>query len=150
MKRIFWVSALCIAFITVMPVIAQDNGGGNPYYYVNVPIERIYPYRKGYIIDYQTGATGTRTARTYIPLEWFEDGQRVENGMPRGEIILLGPGNSWPYLTVYYNEGEFSHVRLYIRRERSHGSWGGVPTGMNLDEYFEDVSDLKLTFSNDQ
>ena len=149
MKRVFWISVFCGAFIAFMPVTAQDTGVGGAYYYVNVPIERVYPYRKGYVIDYQTGATGTSMARTYIPLEWFRDGPRKESGEPpKGEIILLGPGNFWPYLTVYYRNGEFSHVRLYVRRERAHPSWGSILRGVNLDENFEDVSDLKLVFSN--
>lgn len=146
MKRMFLVSALCVAFVTVMPVIAQDDGGGSPYYYVNVPIERIYPYRKGYVVDYRSAATGTGLARAYIPLEWFSDASRKEEAAaPKGEVLLLGPGKSWPYLTVYYKEGEFSHVRLYVRRERSHETWGGIPLSVNIDSNFEDVSDLKLT-----
>jgi hypothetical protein len=149
MKKIFWVSALCIAFISVMPVIAQEENSkiGSPYYYVNVPIERVYPYKKGYIIDYQTGTTGTRTARTYIPLEWFETGPRAETGEPpKGDVILMGAGTAWPYLTVYYKEGEFSHVRLYLRKERNHRSWGSLQRGVNLDEHFEDVTTIELAF----
>jgi hypothetical protein len=146
MKKLFLLSAICIAFVTVAPIIAQDEGGGSSYYYVNVPIERIYPYRKGYVIDYPTSAV-LGIARTYIPLEWFEDGPRKETGeVPRGEIILLGSGKSWPYLTVYYKDGAFSHVRIYVRKERSHESWGGIPLNVNLDDKFADVTDLKLTF----
>jgi hypothetical protein len=146
MKRMFLVSALCVAFVTVMPVIAQDAEGGSPYYYVNVPIERIYPYRKGYVVDYQSAATGIGFARVFIPLEWFSDAGRKEDGAPKGQITLMGPGKSWPYLSVYYNkDGEFSHVHLYVRRERSHETWGGIPLGVNIDSNFEDVSDIKLT-----
>jgi len=148
MKKVFWLSALCIAFLTVMPVVAQSTD--SPYYYVNVPIERVFSYRKGYVIDYQTGATGTRTARTYIPLEWFEDGPRVNGEPPKGELILMGSGSAWPYLTVFYKDGEFSHVRLYLRRDRGHASWAGVPPGTNIDRYFEDVTDIRLKFSDEQ
>ncbi|MDR0561339.1 MAG: hypothetical protein LBG73_01450 [Spirochaetaceae bacterium] len=148
MKKVFWVSALCMAVLGAIPSIAQEeNSNASPYYYVNVPIERIYPYKKGYVVDYRTGSTGTMAARTYLPLEWFQDRARNETGAPpKGEVIYLGPGSSYPYLTVYYKDGEFSHVRLYLRRERSHISWGSIRMGEDLDSHFEDVSDLKLVF----
>ncbi|MDR0525998.1 MAG: hypothetical protein LBG90_09050 [Spirochaetaceae bacterium] len=146
MKKIFGVSALCLILAGGTSLGAQESGSS--YYYVNVPIERIYPYNKGYVVDYRTSSTGTRAARTYIPLEWFSDrvGEEGNAVIRKGDIIALGSGKSWPYLTVYYKNGEFSHVRLYLRKERNHESWGYIQMGVNLDEYFQDVSDLKLEF----
>ncbi|MDR1957263.1 MAG: hypothetical protein LBQ30_10490 [Treponema sp.] len=148
MKRIFVSIAFCIAVVTVMPLVAQEeSGGGNPYYYVNVPIERIYAYRKGYVVTYRTGVIETGLANLYLPIDWFSDGSRVEaSAPPKGEVILLGPGTSWPYLAIYYKDGEFSHVRLYIRRDRSHESWGGIPLTVNIDDRFEGVEDVKLVY----
>ncbi|MDR0569176.1 MAG: hypothetical protein LBG87_08225 [Spirochaetaceae bacterium] len=145
MKKVFWVSALCIILSGGTALFGQE---ASRYYYVNVPIERIYPYTKGYVIDYRTGTTGTKTARTYLPLEWFSDrvGEDGNAATRKGDIVPMGPGTAWPYLTVYYKDGEFSHVRLYLRKERNHGSWGYIQMGINLDEYFQDVSDLKLAF----
>jgi hypothetical protein len=126
-----------------MPLIAQeeDSSSKNPYYYVNVPIERIYPHRKGYVVSYRKGVTGL--AQAYLPVEWFVSG--IGNG-GKGDILLLGPGTAWPYLTVFYKDGAFSHVRLYVRKERTHESWGSIPLTVNLDDRFEDVEDLKLEF----
>jgi hypothetical protein len=149
MKQIFLSIVFCIAVVTVMPIMAQDESGsgGTPYFYVNVPIERVYAYKKGYVIAYRTGVVVPGEAHLYLPIEWFEDGPRaVEGAPPKGEVILLGPGNSWPYLTIYYKEGEFSHVRLYIRRERAHESWGGIPLSVNIDDRFEGVEDIKLIY----
>lgn len=147
MKHIFLSVVFCIAMVTVMPIMAQDESSGDPYYYVNVPIERVYAYKKGYVVAYRTGVLVPGLAHLYLPIEWFEDGPRVEEALPpKGEVILLGPGNSWPYLAVYYKEGEFSHVRLYIRRERNHASWGGIPLTVNIDDRFEGVEDIKLVY----
>jgi hypothetical protein len=143
-KKILFIITIGIAVVMVMPVIAQeeeDSGSKSPYYYVNVPIERIYPHRKGYVVSYRKGFTGLAT--TYLPVEWFAAG--VGNS-GKGDIVLLGPGSAWPYLTVFYKDGAFSHVRLYVRQERGHESWGNIPLTVNLDERFENVEDLKLEF----
>jgi hypothetical protein len=134
--------ALCIAGMTVLPLAAQDNQASgekqSEYYYVNVPLDKIYPYRRGYVVQYRKGVTGQ--ARTYLPLEWFHD------AAGKGELIRLEPGTTWPSLSVYYKNGEFSHVRLYVRREAAHESWGNIPQGVNIDEYFDNVDTIKLEF----
>ena len=108
------------------------------YYYFNVPIEKIYVYRLGYMVVYRKGVN--QMARTYIPGDWF-----VEIG-GKGELIAMGSGREWPSMTVYYKNGEFSHVRLKVRRSRSHESWGVVPLSLNIDEYFKDIEEVKLEF----
>ena len=108
------------------------------YYYFNVPIEKIFIYRRGYMVLYRRGPNAM--ARTYIPNEWFTD----VGG--KGELIGLGTGREWPSMTVYYRGGEFSHLRLRVRRHKSHESWGVVPLNINIDEFFEGVEEIKLEF----
>ena len=108
------------------------------FYYYSVPIERIYLYRNGYIVMYRKGVN--QMARTYIPMDWFTD--------PTGkaDLIKLGTGKAWPYLTVYYKAGEFSHIRLYVSRSQSHETWAVVPLNVNMDEYFQDIESIDLEF----
>ncbi|MDR1031199.1 MAG: hypothetical protein LBL76_10060 [Treponema sp.] len=149
MKRIFLSMIFCIAVVTVLPLMAQEeeSSGGSPYYYVNVPVERVYAYRKGYVVAYRTGVLKPGLGYLYLPIEWFADGPRAEEeSPPKGEVILLGPGKSWPYLTIYRKDGAFSHVRLYVRQERTHESWGGIPLTVNIDDRFEGVEDIKLAY----
>jgi hypothetical protein len=108
------------------------------YYYVSVPIERIFAYRNGYVVVYRKGVN--QMARTYLPLEWFAD------AAGKAEEIVLGSGKAWPYLTIYYKSGQFSHIRVYVRRERTHETWGVVPMNTNMDEYFEGIEEIKLEF----
>ncbi|MDR1175678.1 MAG: hypothetical protein LBK83_09460 [Treponema sp.] len=140
MKKLFFV-LIAVAVFQAAPLFAQNipEDRQSEYFYYNIPIERIYPYRKGYVIRYRKGTREMGTA--YLPREWFN----TAGG--KGEIINLGPGPSWPYLTVYYHSGEFSHVRLYVRSNRSHESWGNIPSGVNLDEHFDDIGeDFRLEF----
>ncbi|MDR2376036.1 MAG: hypothetical protein LBD96_06310 [Treponema sp.] len=134
MKK-FLIVLAALALFQAASLFAQNipEDRESEYFYYNVPIERIYPYRRGYVIKYRKGTTQMGT--TYLPREWFSD------SAGKGEIINLNPGPAWPYLAVYYRGGEFSHVRLYLHRNRSHASWGNIPAGVNLDEYFDNIDE---------
>jgi hypothetical protein len=139
-KVIFLVVLLSLCFGGV--VFAQQTSrtfSESEFYYVNVGIERIFVYRLGYVVLYRRGPTDM--ARVYIPHEWF-----TVPGGRRGEMIYLGSGSEWPSMTVYYNQGEFSHVRLRVRQNRSHETWGVVPLNVNIDDRFRDVQELLLQF----
>lgn len=140
MKKLAFLIVLGAALADLMPLIAQETAAKkeSEYYYVNVPLEKVYPYRKGYVVQYRKQINEMATA--YLPLEWFH------GTSGKGEIIRLGSGSTWPNMTIYYKNGEFSHVRLYVRREITHESWGNIPQNVNLDDRFENVDGLKLEF----
>jgi hypothetical protein len=108
------------------------------FYYYNFTIERIYTHRLGYMVLYRNG--GNKLAHTFIPDEWFN----TIGG--KGEIVYLGPGKEWPSMIVYYQNGSFSHVRLRIRKSRTHETWGMIPMHVNMDEHFRDIEEVKLDF----
>jgi hypothetical protein len=156
MKKLIIVT---IFLALISPVFAQSISEANSsnMYYVNVPIERIFPTNHGYLIRYlkSNGQMGTAG----IPNEWFIDAQHsdteTEGGAGvshtytatgRAEIITLPPGTSWPSLTIFYREGQFSHVRLYVHRSMSHRTWGNVPQGMDLSRYFTSYESFELEF----
>ncbi|GHU04300.1 hypothetical protein FACS1894147_09300 [Spirochaetia bacterium] len=145
-KKILCLMALCLAFLAVTPLFSQtiSDEHKSKYFYVNVPIMKIFTYRKGYVVEYQKGAA--QRARVYLPNEWFAvpTGPIAERVPAKGEYISLRPGTAWPYLTVYYENGEFSHVRVYARRDLHHETWGTIPQNVDLDQYFENVTDIKL------
>ncbi|MDR2500286.1 MAG: hypothetical protein LBD37_04290 [Treponema sp.] len=137
---------LVVCFVSLMaalpaaaPLAAQeDDSKKSDFYYVNVLIEKIYPYQKGYVVVYRKGIS--QMARTYLPLEWFK------GAGAKGEIIQIGSGTRWPCLTIFYKSGEFDHLRLYLRQDPNHASWGNIPVGTNLDSEFEGIEELKLEF----
>lgn len=143
--RLFIVLIVLIA--AVFPAFAQNSeskssSGISPenesdMFYVNIPVEKIYPYSKGYVVVYRNN---TQLAETYIPLEWFSGPEG------KADLIRLSSGKRWPYLTVFYKDGEFSHLRLYVRREVTHETWGNIPLGVNLDSQFESVETIILDF----
>ena len=137
MKKITLVLALFI-FINIVSVSAQEvsEEKESEYYYVSVPIEKVYSHRKGYIVLYRKNAVDL--GRAFLPVEWFNE------PTGKGDLINLGPGRTWPHITVYYKNGEFSHVRLYVRKSKSHETWGNLPQGTNLDQEFSNVNDIRL------
>jgi len=127
-----------IVLAAVSPIFAQNNSNeGSNMYYINVRVERIYPSNEGYIIQYQR--SNTQLAIVGIPMEWFTD------AAGRAELIQLPAGTNWPTMSVFYVDGEFSHVRLYVHRVKGHRTWGVVPQGADLSRYFSEDRD-KLNF----
>jgi hypothetical protein len=142
MKKLL--AAAFFAAVLGTALFAQNNQGGQggkfkseaELYPRTIPVEKVYSYRKGYVVQYRKGAN--QMGRVYIPLEWFE-------GIAgKADLVTIPRGKGWPYMTVYYKEGAFNHVRLYVIRERGHESWGMVPITTNIDDRFEGVEELKL------
>jgi len=138
MKKIILVVVLAVLIQGVSLFAQEKFTTESDYYYYNVPIEKIYAHRLGYVVIYRKGVN--LMTRTYLPIEWFTDTAGI------GEVYSLGPGKEWPSMTVYYKDGEFSHVRLRLRRSRAHETWGVVPLNANIDQHFKGVSEVKLEF----
>ena len=138
MKKTILIFVMLTLFLASAIFAQQGTNVPSEMYYVNLTIEKIYPYHLGYIVVYRSGLF--QTYQTYIPREWF---QGVAN---RGEVVNLRRGSrEWPSMTVYYSRGEFSHVKLRLR-DRSHQTWGLVRPGVNMDEYFDNIDELRLEF----
>ncbi|MDR2478828.1 MAG: hypothetical protein LBD48_05885, partial [Treponema sp.] len=111
------------------PLFAQQISPekSSEYFYENITLEKVYPSRLGYILQYRKGLNGI--GRVYVPNEWFTA------AASKAELITLPPGKNWPSMTVFYKEGEFSHLRLYVHRWKGHNTWGNVPLAAPIDQY---------------
>jgi len=140
MKKLVIAAIFAVLLVIGSPVFAQDNRQEqqSEYYYKNISLEKIYPYRNGYIIQYRRGINTIDKA--YLPMAWFT------NSASKGEIVTLPQGKAWPSLSIYYKNGQFSHVRLYVHRLQTHQTWGVVPQSVDIDSYFENVEELKLKY----
>ena len=138
MKKLIIAAVFAAILVIGTPVFAQQTGHRSEFYYVNVSLEKIYPHRAGYIVQYSTG--GRQLATAYLPIDWFS------SSAGRGEIVTLPLGRGWPSMSVYYKEGKFSHVRVYVHAWASHQTWGTVPQNASIDDKFENANELKLEF----
>jgi hypothetical protein len=128
----------------VLPVFAQDNRPQSErraeeeaslhdhrsIYYIYTPIEKVYLAGEGYLIQYRT----SENTLSYIgiPYDWFRFPASA------AELTQLPAGTSWPYMCVFYKDKEFSHVKLYVHRLKSHTTWGVTPMGVNLHRFFSE------------
>jgi hypothetical protein len=133
-----------VAALLITPVIGQESKADpaairpenkSEYYYVNVSLEKVIPHKLGFIVVYRKG--NFDFAESYLPVEWFG------GTASKGEVIRISGGSAWPYMSVFYKGGKVDHVRLYVRKELGHISWGALPSGKNVDDKFK-VEDLVL------
>ena len=131
---------LLILLALVLPAFAQNNTGNDSpkMYYINIPVEKIYPSSDGYIIQYRKGINQIGTVG--IPNDWFTD------AASKAELMRLPPGKDWPSMSIFYKEGEFSHVRLYVHRSKSHTTWGSIPMGADVSRHFQDADSFTIEF----
>jgi hypothetical protein len=140
MKKLVFSVVFVVSLAVCLPVFAQNQKDerDSEYYYVNIPLEKIFPYHKGYVVQYRKGLF--QYGRAYLPAEWFTA------AAAKGEVIVLPPGKVWPSLTIYYKNGAFSHVRLYIHRLPSHESWGNIPQSINIDDKFDYIESIAIEY----
>ncbi|MDR1787085.1 MAG: hypothetical protein LBR16_01325 [Treponema sp.] len=143
MKKLLCVCA-CVCALGAVSLWAQDDSiVGQKYdneaeiYYKNVMVDKIYTYRKGYVVQYRTKPG--RISRAYIPNDWFRQKP------PKAEMVTLKRA-AGPSLMVFYKDGAFQSCRLYVLENRKDPTWGIVPFTQNLDSEFDNAADLKLEF----
>jgi hypothetical protein len=141
MKKLIFILVLLAA---VSPVFAQQNYSSidSPsVYYYNVPVERVYPSVQGYIVQYRkSGDLDQQLGVIGLPLDWFR------GAASKAELIILPPGANWPSMSIFYRDGEFSHVRLYVHRVKSHSTWGNIPLGTDLSRFFPSQDTLVIEY----
>ena len=97
-----------------------------------MPVIRIYNHSLGYKVVYVKSDASLHVI--YLPKEWFL--VAAQTGVePKAEIIA-GRDSSYPYFSVFWEDGKFSHIRLYLNRDLRHESWGDMDTTQDLTEEF--------------
>ncbi len=124
-------------FIVLLAMVSSAAFGQmveSDYYVRTIYLNEVLTHRSGFKVNY-TAADYSRV-EIYIPNDWFS----LDSG--KAEIIYTD-SRSAPYMDVYYNLGEFSHVRLYAKQDRNHLSWGrleGEDVSTRFDK--ETIGDL--------
>ena len=123
-----------IFLMLISSVFAQEDSS---IYYVNLSIDKIYSTNQGYIVFYRT-QKGIEAIG--VPTRWFNQ------SAGKAAVINLAVGGDWPSMSVFFRDGEFTNVRLYVHRNKTHYTWGSVPLGTDISSYFpeEDTFDIKF------
>ncbi len=84
-------------------------------YVTSVPILKIMSHPEGYKVLYMK--SDMKVAVFYVPYSWFtQAGGKAE--------IVLGSDPSYPYFSVFYVDGKFDHIRLYVMENIQDPTWG--------------------------
>jgi hypothetical protein len=135
MKKIIIV---LIFLAVVSPVFAQNIADSETLYYINVPVEKVFPSREGYVVRYRSASSMIATVG--IPNDWFTD------AAGSAELVRLPTASDWPTMTIFYKGGKFSHVRLYVHPAKSHLTWGNIPQGIDVSRFFTDKESFKIEY----
>jgi len=132
-----------IIFISCAGVLAAQERSPehtSEFFVKTVPISKVYMHRLGYRIVYQK--SNHQMAAFYVPNSWFhatDDGKA-----PQAELITERT-ETVPYFSIFWQNGEFDHIRLYLHRNKDHISYGDLADPEAINDRF-DVETLNLDF----
>jgi hypothetical protein len=108
MKRATIVIALISFFLCAL---AADTSA---YYPVRVDVVKVYAHADGYQVVYRKGSFNM--ASLNLPARWFAPGGKA--------AMIYANDPSYPYMTVFYKDGKFDHLKIYVQSNRKDTSWG--------------------------
>ena len=132
-----------ILLIAILMLIASTGAfaESSKYYVKTIPIIRVYDHPLGYKVVYMKSDFDLYAI--YLPKDWFRVAAQTGED-PKAELVA-GNDPSYPYFSVFWEDGEFSHIRLYLNNDLMHNSWGDIDPNIDLTEKFK-VETLKLEF----
>ena len=136
MKKICAVVAIML-FLTAGFALADES----KFYARSFNIEKVYFHSKGYKVTYVTAKL--KYVSTYLPHAWFSQSSTKNGVQAKGEIAY-GNDPSYPYMTVFWKEGKFSHVRLFLKRNLKDVSYGLISSSQDPAAF--DVEEPALEF----
>jgi hypothetical protein len=128
MKRATVVLVL-IAFVT-LGLAAADSA----FYPVRVDVVKVFSHGDGFKVMYRKGTADVGVV--YIPARWFVPGGKAE--------IVRANDSSFPYMTVFYKDGKFDHLRLYVLADQKDLTWGVLPPDEGAGKFSSD--DFKIDY----
>jgi hypothetical protein len=121
------------AFLVILLVMAcsvafAQQRAERQVYSKTVAIAKVYPHLLGYrILYFKSDLT---YGEMYVPSSWFKF-----DGAGRGAVVWGNTGE-FPYFTIYYADGAFDRIVLYLHENMKHLSWGSLPPGIDLATQF--------------
>ncbi len=123
--------------ILLLSVVLFSSATKSVYYTKTVVITRIYPHKLGYKVFYMSNDLQNR--EIYLPNSLFE------SGLEERSNIFTGNDESYPYMSIFWKGGEFSHVKLYLKPDYRDITWGSFLDPDSHDENFKNA-ELKFDF----
>jgi hypothetical protein len=132
---------ICIAIVLLLaglPVFAQESSGAAKDAYVkSVPLIKVWIHQLGYVLQFWN--SHSQIQEIYVPLTWFNRGPASKAD------IVYGNDRSYPYCSIFWVDGKFDHLRLYVFSDYNSPTWGVMGATTDMDKSF-DVQDIPKEF----
>ena len=131
MKKI--VFALLILLVSAGFLAAEASE--SPYYVRTVAIAKVFSHEDGYKVIYRNSKM--QYSSFYVPVEWF-------GGASSKAEIIYGESQSYPYFSIFWKDGAFDHIRLYLKSDRRDLTWGDLDSNTDWSSKFDGVETIEL------
>ena len=125
-KALGWLVAVML-ILACVPAFSQSREEVKDAYVKSVPIVKIYTHYLGYRVVYLK--SNYEVGEFYVPLSWFYA------AVPKAQIVW-GNGRAFPYFSLFWVDGKFDYVRLYLVDNPSDLTWGVMDTREDLSAKF--------------
>jgi hypothetical protein len=132
MKRATLLLALVLFLAAIFAAQAQDESNT---YVKSVSIMKVLAHTLGYKILYLKSSL--EVGEIYVPYTWFTAAGKAE--------VVFGGDRSYPYFSVFYKDGRFNFIRLYLKDNIQDVSWGRLAF-QEGDKAKFDVDELVLDY----
>ncbi len=114
------------------PPAGQATQSDVKYFVKTIPINKIYATRYGYVVAYADSQL--KYEELYLPMDWFN----TAGG--KGQIFFGGE-KAYPYMNIFWTDGKFDHISLFLHPNHSDPSWGMINETSDLESKFKSVGD---------
>jgi hypothetical protein len=97
-------------------------------YYKVVSLLKVWTGQLGYMVQFFNSKY--QVVNVYIPMAWFN------NGPTSKADIIYGREAAYPYMSIYWADGKFDHVKLYVTDDATSLKWGVLSSNVDMAEKF--------------
>jgi len=135
-KWVVILSLIILATITYSTYSAESD-----YYVKAVTVYKVYHHQKGFVVVYEKQNMDLH--RVFVPYKWFQVPDPETNKWLAE--VYYGSKPEYPYMNIYWDKEGFSHLRLYLKEQKSDPSWGTLSDPNKYDDSF-DIDKPDLSF----
>jgi hypothetical protein len=132
---------ICVAVVLLLaglPAFAQESSGAaKDAYCKSIPLIKVWIHQQGYVLQFWN--SHSQVQDIYIPISWFNKGSASK------AYIVYGNDRAFPYCSIFWVEGKFDHIRLYVFDDYHSPTWGVLEATSEMDKSFE-VQDITKEF----
>lgn len=122
--------ALLLIAIVSLGLAAEASA----FYPVRIDVVKVFSHSDGFKVVYRKGSSDV--SAVYLPARWFVPGGKAE--------LVRATDPSFPYMTLFYKDGKFDHLRLYVLADQKDDTWGVLTPAEGAGKFTAD--DLKIDF----